>query len=265
MAILETQGISLHYETFGDRRKPPVLLIAGLGGTGSSWGAQVQRFARDHFVMLPDHRGTGRSTHTMAGCTIAQHASDMAALIAHLDLGPAHLVGSSTGGAIAQAMALDHGARVRSVIMASSFARFDEFLRREFEHRRKLAAEADPHTIFSAYALFLFSPRYMSRHPEHVAHWIERAASQKPEREIALARIDMIAAHDALARLGSIRQPTLVICGDHDFCTPPHLSEEIARAIPGAELVLVPDAGHFVQDEQEERFFETVRAFIARH
>ncbi|QBD81078.1 hypothetical protein EPA93_35950 [Ktedonosporobacter rubrisoli] len=81
-------------------------------------------------------------------------------------------------------------------------------------------------------------------HPDRVAAWIERAAAypiEPEDGEIALKRIDMIMAHDTLLRLGEMRQPTLVLCGGQDFCTPLPLSEEIAHAIPGAELVVVPD------------------------
>ncbi len=265
MPALDTQGISLHYEVFGDRRKPPVLLIAGLGGAGASFGAQVGRFAADHFVVLPDHRGTGETTRANDGYTIAQHAADMASLIEHLELGPTHLVGTSTGGAIAQLMALDHPATVRTVTMASSFARPDPFLRREFALRRKLVAEADMRTVYTCYALFLFSPHYASRNAKQIDAWIDRIAVLPPEREIAVKRIDMIMAHDAFARLGDIRQPVFVICGDQDFCTPLYLSEEIAQATPGAELTVLPGGGHFIHMEQEERFFSKVCAFIDRH
>jgi len=265
MAILQTQGISLYYETYGDRSKRPVMLIAGLGGAGASWGAQTARFAEDYFVVVPDHRGTGRTTRAKDGYTIAQHAADMAALVEHLELGPTHIVGTSTGGAIGQLMALDHAGTVRTVTMASSFARADDYFRREFALRRKLVAESDPQTIFNCYALFLFSPRYISKNPERVAAWVERASGSHPfEREIALKRIDMILAHDALSRLGGIRQPVLVLCGDHDFCAPPHLSEEIVQAIPGTHLVTFEGSGHFIDIEQEERFFKTVRSFIDR-
>ncbi len=88
MATLETQGISLYYETYGDRGKPPVMLIAGLGGTGASWATQVRHFAEKYMVIVPDHRGTGRSTRTLDGHVTSQLALDFAALIEHLDLGP---------------------------------------------------------------------------------------------------------------------------------------------------------------------------------
>jgi aminoacrylate hydrolase len=264
MAELQTQGISLHYELFGNRSKPPVLLLAGLGGAGSSFGPQVERFAANYFVVLPDHRGTGRSTRAADGYTIAQHAADMASLVRHLDLGPMHVIGTSTGGAIAQLMALDHADTVRSVTMASSFARADAYMQRQFALRRKLMAEADAQTIYSCYALFLFAPHYASQHADTVAAWIDRAAAHPPEREIAVTRIDMIMAHDATARLGAIRQPVLCVGGDHDLCTPFYLSQEIAQAVPGAQLEVVPGGGHFIHYEQQDRFFAIIRDFIER-
>jgi aminoacrylate hydrolase len=264
MATFDTQGIAQYYECHGTRGKPPLVLVSGLGGTGASWGSHVERFARDHFVVVPDQRGTGKTTRATTGYTVPQLAADLASLARHLDLGPAHVIGSSTGGAIAQLMALDHPEVVRSLTLGSSFARPDAYLLREFELRRKLMAEMDPHTVYTCYALFLFSPRYTRENPQRVAAWIDRCAAIPAEREIALARIDMIMAHDAFARLGEIRKPTLVIGGDQDFCTPPQLSEELARGISGAERVTMP-GGHLIHDEEAEKFFETVRAFIARH
>lgn len=265
MATLTTQGIDIHYELHGDRRRPPVVLLHGLGGSGRSFGSQVERFAADFFVVLPDQRGVGQSSRAEDGYTIAQMALDTASLLEHLDVGPAHVVGSSTGGVIAQALALDHGARVRSVTLASSIACPDAYVRREFAIRRKLMAEADLETAMSAYALFLFSPRYAREHPEAVEAWVKRAASAPADREIALARIDMIMAHDARARLGALAQPALVICGDADFCTPLPNSEELAGLIPGAELAILRGGGHFIHHEMEQLFFDTVRAFLVRH
>lgn len=265
MPALTTEGISLHYDTFGDHHKPPLLLLVGLSGAGAAFGRQAELFAKDHFVILPDHRGAGRSSRTNGGYTIQQHAKDMASLLQHLALDPAHVVGSSTGGAIGQIMALDHPQQVRTLTMASSFARVDAYFRRQFTVRRKLIMDADLYNALSCSVLFLFAPEYASKHPERVEEWVTGAVAQTDDREISAKRIDMILAHDCSQHLRSIRQPVLVICGDQDFCTPLYLSEEIARDIPGAELVVLPGAGHLVYLEQEDRFFQTVRAFIGRH
>lgn len=267
MATLNTQGITQYFETFGDSKNPSVMLITGLGGVGASWGSQISRFAERYHVILPDHRGTGKTTHALDGYTTEQLARDMAAVVEHFGLGPVHVVGASTGGAIAQYMALDHPQTVKSLTLSSSFACLDAYTRREFQVRRKMAAEWDRHDLLSAYSLFLFSPRYMRAHPEQIQKWIARAAAHPEEpkdREIALKRIDMIMVHDALGRLGEIHQPTLIVCGDHNFCTPLPLSEEMARGISGSELVVFSEGGELIEREQEEKYFEVVSGFIDR-
>jgi aminoacrylate hydrolase len=267
MPMLNTQGISQYYELHGDRSDPLVLLVGGLGGVGAQWSNQLERFSGNYHVILPDQRGTGRTTHAEDGYTTQQLAADMAALVAHLDLGPAHVVGASTGAAIGQYMALDHPETVRSLTMAGAFARFDTFAHRGSAARRPFVAEGDREARYSCYVCFLFSQRYMRDHPDKVQEWIDEIlANPEPseDRAIALKRLDMIAAHDALARLGEIRQPTIIVCGDHDVATGVPLSEEIASAMPGSELIVLKDAGHLIEIEKEEEFFRIVSTFIDR-
>ncbi len=265
MATIDLDGFSQYYEELGDRSKPPVLMISGLGGVGASWGPQTNYFAEQYHVILPDHRGTGKSTHTPDGYTTQQLARDMAALVEHLDFGPMHVVGASTGGAIAQHMALDHPHTVRSLTLSSTFARFDAYTHREFQVRRKMTEQWSRAEFFAGYSLFLFSPRYTSEHPETVQAWIDRGSAhpeQPGDREIGLKRIDMIATHDTSGRLGEIRQPTLVVCGTHNFCTPLPLSEELAQGIPGAKLVVFEEGGELIELEQDKEYFEVVGGFI---
>ncbi|WP_194925945.1 alpha/beta fold hydrolase [Catenulispora pinisilvae] len=101
-----------------------------------------------------------------------------------------------------------------------------------------------------------------------MAKWIENASAIPAgpgDRAIGLKQIDMIAAHDTSTRLDEITQPTLVLCGDNNHCTPMPLSEELTRGIPGAELVVFQDAGELIEIEQEQRYFEVVSSFIGRH
>jgi len=93
---------------------------------------------------------------------------------------------------------------------------------------------------------------------------LERVAAGT-SRTGSRARRGASVAHDTRARLGDIQQPTFVVCGSIDSCTPVGHSEELARLIPHAELVVLPDGGHFIHTEQDESFFETVRAFVDRN
>ncbi|WP_206241769.1 alpha/beta fold hydrolase [Novosphingobium terrae] len=265
MPTVNIQGFDQYYELHGQADRPPVLLISGLGGTGASWGCQVERLAREFHVILPDQRGTGRSSRAADGYTTRQLAADMAGLLHHLGLGPVHVVGASTGGAIAQHMALDHPEAVASLVLSSSFARFDAYMHRQFAIRGRMAATWDRPSLLAGYSLFLFSPRYTREQPEAVQTWIDKAASHPAsaeDRAIALKRIDMIAAHDTLPDLGRITVPTLVLCGEQNHCTPLPLSEEMAAAIAGARLVVMPEAGELIELEQPADYHRILASFL---
>ncbi len=113
-------------------------------------------------------------------------------------------------------------------------------------------------------ALFLFDPRYQMSNQPVVKAWVDAAIKGASNTEIALRRMDMILAHDRLDELGRIHVPILVIVGEADFCTPPHLSEQMASAISGAELAKLP-GGHFFYMEHPELFGDRVEAFISKN
>ncbi len=268
MATLETNGITLYYELFGNPANPPVLMISGLGGVGASWGPQIQLFSEKYYVILPDQRGTGRSSHADTGYATIQLAEDMAALIEALKINTVHVIGASTGGAIAQYLGINHPHLVRSLTFSSSFARFDEYMHRQFAVRRKMASEWNWEDMYAGFSLFLFCPKFTREHADQVTGWIERAAKnprQQNDREIGLKRIDMIAEHDALSRLGDIKHPVLVICGNKNMCTPMQLSEEMVQAIPQAEFVLIDEAGELIELERPAEYFQNVSSFIDKH
>ena len=262
MPSIQSTDAEIYYEVTGSGS--PVLLIAGLGGVGATWGPQVELLAKNHTVILPDHRGTGRSTHTAKGQTITQHAADFVAIVEKLGVGPVHAIGSSTGGAITQAMALEHPQLVKTATIASSWARVDPFFRRQFTARAEMVAKAGVKAAMEMGALFLFDPRFQMTNQPVVQGWVDAAVKGASQADIALKRMDMILAHDRLDDLGRISCPTMVIVGEADFCTPPHLSEQMAAAIPGAELAKLP-GGHFFFMERPEAFNERVEAFIAKH
>lgn len=262
MATASVNGITIAYEAPGDGA--PVMLLTGLGGAGKAWGSHRERFAAEFLTVIPDHRGTGSSTRASDGYTIDEHARDMAGLLRHLDTGPAHLVGSSTGGAIAQVMALDHPDVVRSITLVSSWAGPDPFFEREFATRRLVLETLGGTAYLQASALFLFAPSFTSRRPDAIDRWIGKVGEGGVDAEIMTKRIDMVLDHDQRARLPSVGVPTLVLVGDEDICTPPHLSRELAELIPDARLELLA-GGHLVYVEDPDTFFDTVARFIRDH
>lgn len=255
-------GIEVAYETAG--AGAPVLLLTGLSGVGRAWGDHLDRFARDFEVIVPDHRGTGGSTRAADGYTIETHAADMAGLVRDLGVGPAHVVGSSTGGAIGQVMALDHPDVVRSLTLVSSWAGPDPYFDREFTVRRRVLTELGPAAYTEITALFLFAPSVAASRPEVIEAWIAKASAGRSDPDIMAKRIDMIMKHDQRDRLAQVAVPTLVLVGEEDICTPPHQSRELAELIPGATLTKLT-GGHLIYLERPDEFHGAVADFLRKH
>ena len=234
------------------------MLITGLGGVGRAWGAVVELFAQDFLTIVPDHPGTGKSS-IPDQFTIADHAEAMARVLHDLDCGPAHIVGSSTGGAIAQVMALDHQDVTRSIVMADSWTRADPYFRHQFAVRKQVLEQQGLAAYFEASALFLFGATYIRDHHDKVKAWTHNAGGSSSN--ILSKRIDMIVEFDESNRLGQVAVPALALVGAEDICTPPYMSQELADAIPNAEMTVIP-GGHLVYKENPALFFETVKAFL---
>jgi aminoacrylate hydrolase len=259
MASVQVAGVELAYARKGSG--VPVVLITGLSGRGREWGPHLDLFAEDFDVIVPDHPGCGDSS-PPAETTLHHHTDAMAELLRHLEVGPAHIVGSSTGGAIAQLMALDHPDVVRSISLVSSWARPDDFFRHQFAARKEVLERLGSATYAAVSALSLFSPNFFRDHYDEVERWHQAASQGDPG--VMAPRIDMILRHDVHDRLPQIDVPTLVLVGSADACTPPYLSRELAEGIPGAESVVM-EGGHLIYKEAVAEFHRVVTEFLARH
>jgi pimeloyl-ACP methyl ester carboxylesterase len=262
-----SEEIELCYETFGDSGDPPLLLVMGLATQMIAWPDDFchELAARGFYVIRFDNRDAGRSTHvgappptvtqvilrsrSAAAYTLPDMAADAAGLLRELGVGPAHVVGVSMGGMIAQALAARRPDAVRSLvsIMSTTGGRF----------------VGQP--AFQAYPLFVRRPR-----PGREAA-IERtlrvfrvvgsrglARDEALLRDVAARSYDrdhdpaapgrqlaaIFASGDRTAELGRIEAPTLVIHGTDDRMIRPSGGRATARAIPGARLLMIDGMGH---------------------
>ncbi|HEY7247872.1 MAG TPA: pyrimidine utilization protein D [Xanthobacteraceae bacterium] len=253
----------LFYERHG--AGTPVLLAPGLGGVGSYWNPNLEAFSERHQVITHDHRGTGQSSRSSIRYSVDQMSDDLLRLMDHLGIERAHLVGHSTGGAIGQTIAVTHPERLISLVIYASWTRADPFFRRVFEARRTLLTDAGGAAYVRSTAVFLYPDWWIN---ENIALLEERENAGMPVfpgPEIVASRIDAIVNFDRTAELGSIRTPTLVICAKDDFLTPPYFSQELARLIPGAELLLLERGGHCASETDLRAFNQAVLSFIGRH
>ncbi len=266
MPTVNSEGVSIDYEVVNSHLPgTPAFLISGLGGVRASWTKQRGAFSKERPLVLHDHRGTGKSDKPGGVYSVPAMARDVAAIMDDIGAEKAHLVGSSTGGAIIQVMCIDHPGRVQSASIVSSWPRSDAYFTRQFSVRRQVLLEMgwETYTRFSTFTLH--SPKFFADNFERIEAQEDETLLGVPPAEIMAERIDCIIAHDQLARLGSVAAPTLVAVARDDVVTPLYYSEQLREAIPGAELKIFEEGGHFVYIEKPDEFNEAVLEFIRRH
>jgi len=254
---------SLYVERHGDGF--PVLLISGLGGHAAYWQAQVPAFSREFGLVLHDHRGVGQSDHDKISYTVDKMAADVVALMDTLEIPKAHIVGHSTGGAIAQILAIDHPKRVAALVIAASWPKPDAYFRREFMLRKEILAGLGSTAYVQQASLMLYPPAWVAEHNEALRGYEAQMIASFPPTEIMLSRIDALMAFDRTKDLGRIKAPTLIVGAADDLVVPAYHSEALARAIPDAELKMFAAGGHAFTQVKPRDFNQAVLPFLQAH
>lgn len=258
-----TRGqVSLHYESGGSGAT--IVLVPGLGMSCGVWADARARLEPSYRVIAVDPRGSGQSAKPPGPYTGADAADDLAAILDAEGVEQAHVVGMSMGGLIAQEVALCHPARVRSLVLVSTYAAADEWFRRAMSFRREVIERIGFAEQFRLAVLFVFSPKAFRTIPDFIAGLERRIAENPPEQEAYVAQLDYCLAHDATSRLGGVRAPTLVLTGSEDFLTSRFQGQQLAELIPGAEYREVPGASHGFVWEEPELFASLVSGFVDR-
>jgi len=250
----------IFYERHG--AGPTVLLVPGLGGTGDYWNPQIGAFAERYEVIVHDHRGTGQSTKSLITYSVEQMASDCLALMDALQIMSAHVVGHSTGGAMAQIIASEKPERLKSAVYYASWTRADAQFRLCFYMRKSILESQGPPGFARTTPLFLFPPWYNRDHGEAMEAGEATLIPKLPPSEIIASRIEAILAFDRTHQLSRMSVPGLVVCAKDDILTPPYFSQELATGMPNARLEMLDDGGHACSITRPERFNEVVLKFL---
>jgi len=249
-------GIEIYYEVHGSG--PPVILVAGLGGEGSYWQPQIGPLSQHFQVIVHDHRGTGQSTASDAKISVERMANDVVGLMDALGIENAHLVGHSTGGAIAQVMGIEHPRRLRSLVIYASWVNSDPFMRRVMEARKALALHVGAAAYIRATPVFLYPDWWINAHHKSLDAAVAKSVRTFPAPQVMANRIDAILAFDRSSELAKITAPTVVLCAEDDFLTPVYASQDLAARIPGARLIVARKGGHAYSQTMSVEFNQRI-------
>jgi aminoacrylate hydrolase len=254
---------SLYYERQG--MGFPVLFITGLGGYASFWQEQAGAFAKRFEVVTFDHRGIGQSDPARMGYTVDRMAVDAIALLDALEIDRAHVVGHSTGGAVAQVLAIEYPNRLASAVLSATWTKADAYFRRLYALRKEILERLGASIYLQSATLLWYPSWWIARNNEKLRQIEAQHLATFAPTEIVINRIDAMLAFDRTSQLGRIKTPTLVIGAEDDIVTPYYYSEELARLIPGAEVKLFPRGGHFLVHVRAREFNNAVLPFLVSH
>ncbi|MGD0301890.1 MAG: alpha/beta fold hydrolase [Bryobacteraceae bacterium] len=259
MPNTQNQGVNIYWDEQG--QGAPILLIMGLGYPSQMWYRTRPLLAERYRTIALDNRGVGRSDMPPGPYPILVMAEDAAAALDAAGVDSAHVYGVSMGGMIAQEFALQFPHRVRSLILGCTAAGGPTAVRAEPEVTQLLMSRGQmtPEQAAEAAVPFIYdsgTPR--ARIDEDLAarkDWLVRP-------EAYINQLMGILAWEAYSRLERINVPTLVIHGEADRLVPPANGKLIAARIPGAKLVLIPNAGHIFSTDQPDAAHRPVLEFL---
>ncbi len=241
---------SLHCEK--DTETPPLLLIHGAGGTHLHWPPEIRRL-RGYCVYAIDLPGHGKSALSDGQQSIGEYVRCLIEWLEAVQLRRAVLVGHSMGSAIALDLAIHHPEYVVGLGLLGAGARLRVL-------PEILNFAADQNTFIKATDL-LAAYSFSSHAPTRL---VELATQRLTETRQSVLYGDLVACDrfDAMEDLGSIKLPTLVVCGEDDRMTPLRYAQYLSSAIAGARLDIIPAAGHMVMLEQAQRVAESLLSYL---
>jgi pimeloyl-ACP methyl ester carboxylesterase len=269
--FLDIGGVRLYHYAAGSRGAgEPILLLHGFPTSGHLWKEVVPLLPAGHRVVVLDLLGFGRSDPpNSGGVDIRSHADRVIAVLDHLGINFACVVGHDVGGGIAQSAAVRFPHRVSRLMLVDSVA-FGGWPARAVKLVRAmlpLTRHLPPSWILSAVRTDLLRG-YVD--PDRGSREIDlylRPFGDADGRDALMAHLLALDCSETKAlapRLKDIVSPTAIVWGEHDPFLSANLGEQLRAAIPGATLEVVPDARHFLPEEAPHQVAETIAKLLLR-
>ncbi|MEX2153164.1 MAG: alpha/beta hydrolase [Gemmatimonadaceae bacterium] len=269
--FLDLNGVRLYYYAAGSRGAgEPIVLLHGFPTSGHLWREVVPLLPWGHRVVVLDLLGFGRSDPASSGgVDLRSHADRVVAVLDHLGINFACLVGHDIGGGIAQVVAVRHPHRVSRLCLVSSVA-FDAWPSREVKLARAmlpLTRHLPPSWILSIVRADLLRGYVDHERASRDVDLYLRPFVGADGRDALMAHLlglDSTETQALTPRLKDVVSPTMILWGARDPFLPPAIGERLRAAIPGSTFESIPDARHFLPDEAAHRVADAVSKLLLR-
>ncbi len=258
MPLLKLKDLNLHYDEEGSGA--PLLFIHGLGSSGLDWEYQQPVFALSYRVITVDLRGHGRSGTPKGPYSIPQMAADVLALLDHLGIAKAHVVGLSMGGAVAFQLAVDAPQRLSSMTIVNSAP---YMILKTFREKSVIGLRLLILKLFGLPTMSKIISKKLFPDPAHQQlrdTFVERIS--RNDQAAYTASLKGLIGWSVKEQLASLNCPTLIISADQDY-TPVSFKQEYIALLPNATLAVVPNSHHALPLERPEAFNQVLGEFLA--
>lgn len=267
-------GLTHRYLQWGNQDAPPILLLHGLRSYASTWATIADALAASHRIVAPDFRGRGESSwDPQRDYFTNRYVEDIENLVALLGVTRFSIVGHSMGGAVGYAYAARHADQVQSLIVedigpgsSTGTAGADRILREIRNTPSSFESIEAVRTYWRGIRPDITDEALASR----IEHTVRQAADGRWEWKLDMAGIaaarlsgDPAGPVDLWDCVESLRCPTLVIRGAQSDFLPAQTCAEMAERQPLLRWTEVPNAGHYVHDDNPRAFIELVLDFLA--
>lgn len=258
MLHAEVNGLSIAYEGTGDG--PALVLLHGFLFDSRAWRPQLESLSNHFTVIAWDAPGAGQSADPPETFAMGDWAECLAGLLDVAGVGSAHIVGLSWGGMLAQEFYRRQPQRVRSFVLADTYAGWRGSLSDEISEERLATCLRD-----SSLPASELVPKYLpGMHSESASQEVrdELASIMSAFHPVGFRLMALSSAHsDTRDLLPEIRVPTLLVWGEADARSPMSVAHQFRGAIPSARLAVIPGAGHLSNFEAPAQFNAEVREF----
>ncbi len=254
--------MTLAHESHGTG-DPPLLLVHGFPFTSGMWRPQIDALSKSRRVIAPDLPGFGRTPG--AAKSMDAYAAGLRELLDELSVQRVILTGFSMGGYVAFAFLRLYAERVAGLILADTKAAADTDEQKQGRYAMAERAQSEGKQIVIAAMLpRLVTPATLADRPG-VVQAVRDVEAGATLEGIVGALTAMAERPSSLGDLPRIAVPTLIIVGADDPITPPADAEQMASAIPNADLVTIPNAAHITTLEQPEAVTAAIKDWLANH
>ena len=258
MDTVEVDGLRIAYQRAG--KGPPLVLLHGFIVDSRVWRRQLEDLSRDFDVIAWDAPGCGQSSDPREDFSLAEFADCLSGLLDSVGVSSADLLGLSCGGTMAMEFNRRQPDRVRSLILADTYAGWTGSLGEEAAAQRLARCLRESELPAQEWLPQWVPDAFSSAAPKELLD--ECASIMSGFHPVGFRAMSRALAPDFRELLPLINVPTLLIWGEDDKRSPLKAGRAMCDSIRGARLTVIPGAGHVSNMEQPERFNAAVREFV---